>query len=200
MTYDTAGARALLAEAGWIPGSDGICRGKDGKKLSIELTTTAGNRLREMQGQVLQSEWKAACIEVTLKTEPPRTLFGDTLRHRTYAGLALYAWTSTVGEVPRATLGSDQIPTAANNYGGANYVAFSNPKMDDDIAAARTELDPAKRKAIWADMQRLYAEQIPVLPLFFRAEADVIPTWLKGYEPTGHDDFVPLWVESWGAS
>jgi peptide/nickel transport system substrate-binding protein len=200
VSYDTAGARALLAEAGWRPGSDGTCRDKDGKKLSFELTTTTGNRLREAEEQILLSQWKAACIEVTIKNEPTRTLFGDTLKHRTYAALAMYGWTSMVGEAPRMTLGTDAIPTAANNYGGANYVAFSDPKMDADIAAAGSELDPAKQKAIWADMQRIYVDHLPVLPLFFRADAHVTPTWLKGYVPTGQGDVTPLWVESWGAS
>ena len=199
-SYDTAGARALLAEAGWRPGSDGICRNAQGKKLSFELVTIAGNRLQEVQGQVLQSDWKAACVEATIKAEPPGTLFGDTLKHRTYTGLVLYAWTGLADEVPRATLSTDQIPTATNNWGGANYAGFSNPKMDEDIAAARSELDPAKQKAIWMDMQRIYVEQLPVLPLFFRADAHVTPTWLKGYEPTGHGDFAPLWAEGWGAS
>lgn len=200
VTYDTAGARALLAEAGWRPGSDGICRDKDGKKLSFELATTAGNRLREAEEQMLLSQWKAACIEATLKNEPPRALFGDALKHRTYAALAMYGWTSMADETPRATLGSDAIPTPTNNYGGANFVAFSDPKMDADIAAAETELDPAKQKAIWADMQRIYVDHLPALPLFFRADAHVTPTWLKGYAPTGQGDFAPLWVESWGAS
>lgn len=199
VSYDTAGARALLAEAGWRPGSDSICRDKDGKKLSFEVVTTAGNRLREAEEQVLLQQWKAACIEVTVKNEPARILFGGTLKHRTYTGLAMYGWTSMVGEVPRTTLGTDAIPTATNNYGGANYIAFSDPKMDADIAAAQTELDPAKRKALWADMQRLYVDHLPALPLFFRADGHVTPTWLRGYAPTGHGDFAPLWVESWGA-
>ena len=195
--YDTAAARTLLAEAGWRPGPDGICRDQDGKRLQLVFTTTAGNRLRELQEQVLQSEWKAACVDVQIKNEPPRTLFGDTLKHRTFTGLVMYAWSSAVGESPRRTLGSDNIPTAANNYSGANYVAFNDPKMDADIKAAESELDAAKRKAIWAEMQHIYADQLPVLPLFFRADAHVIPKWLQGYEPTGHGDFTPLWVENW---
>jgi peptide/nickel transport system substrate-binding protein len=38
---------------------------------------------------------------------------------------------------------------------------------------------------------------VNVLPLFFRAEAHVVPTWLKGYEPTGHADYSVLWAENW---
>ncbi len=195
--YDTAAARTLLAEAGWRPGPDGICRDQGGKRLQLVFSTTAGNRLRELQEQVLQSEWKAACVDVQIKNEPPRTLFGDTLKHRTFTGLVMYAWSSAVGESPSRTLGSDNIPTAANNYSGANYIAFSDPKMDADIKAAQSELDPAKRKATWADMQHIYADQLPALPLFFRADAHVVPKWLQGYEPTGHGDYTPLWVENW---
>jgi len=195
--YDPAKARALLSEAGWTPGPDGVCRNGKGERLSVEFVTTAGNRLRELQQQVLQSQWKAACIEVTIHNEPARTLFGETLKQRKYTGLVMYAWSSPVGASPRRTLGSDQIPTAANNYGGSNAIAFSDRQMDIDIARAETELDPEKQKPLWAEMQRIYADQVPVMPLFFRAEQYVLPKWLKGFVPTGHGDYSPLWSENW---
>jgi peptide/nickel transport system substrate-binding protein len=195
--FDPARARALLAEAGWKPGSDGICRNAAGDRLAIEFSTTSGNRLRELVQQVIQSGWKTACIEGTIKNEPPRTLFGETLKQRKFGGLVMYAWSSGVGDSPRQTLFSGDIPTAANNYGGNNAPGFSNPKMDADIAQAETELDPAKQKAIWADMQTIYATELPALPLYFRAEPHVVPKWLAGYEPTGTSDYSSLWAENW---
>ncbi len=70
--YDPAGAKALLKEAGWTPGADGICRNAAGDRLEFELGTTAGNRLRELQEQVLQSNWKGACIAGRRsRTSPP---------------------------------------------------------------------------------------------------------------------------------
>ena len=195
--FDLAGAKALLKDAGWTPGADGICRNQAGNRLSLEFSTTAGNRLRELQQQVLQSNLRTACVEVTIKNEPARTLFGQTLKQRVYTGMVMYAWSSNVTETPLRTLGSDQIPTAANNYGGANYPGFSDKQMDADIEATQGELDPAKQKLIWADMQRIYAEQLPVLPLFFRSEAHVTPTWLRGYAPTGQADPSSEWAENW---
>jgi peptide/nickel transport system substrate-binding protein len=195
--FDLAGAKALLKEAGWTPGADGICRNTAGDRLSPEFSTTAGNRLRELQQQMLQSDLRNACVEVTIKNEPARTLFGQTLKQRVYTGMVMYAWSSNVTETPLRTLGSDQIPIAANNFGGANYPAFSDAKMDADIASAAGELDPAEQKLIWADMQRIYAEQLPVLPLFFRSEAHVTPTWLRGYVPTGQADPSSYWAENW---
>lgn len=197
--YDPALARSLFAEAGWKPGPDGICRNAAGDRLSLEFSTTAGNKLRELQQQVLQSQWKASCLEVVIKNEPARTLFGETVKKRSYTGMVMYAWSSAVTEGPRRTLHSTQIPTAANNYGGSNASAFNDPKMDAWIDEAESELDPAKAKLLWAKMQALYAEQARVVPLFFRAEPYVLPKWLKGLTPTGHGDTSPLWAEAWRA-
>ncbi len=199
VTFDLDGAKALLKEAGWTPGPDGICRNAAGARLSFEFGTTAGNRLRELQEQVLQSNFKNACVEITIKNDPPRTLFGETLKKREYTGMIMYAWVSNVTESPLRTLGSSQIPTAANAWGGANYPGFSDPKMDADIEAAETELDPAKQKAIWAEMQRIYVEQLPALPLFYRAEPHITPLWLRGYAPTGQGDLSTFWSENWHA-
>ena len=196
-SYEPAKAKALLAEAGFKPGGDGICRDAKGEKLSFEFATTAGNKLRELTQQVLQSQWKAACVEVVIKNEPARTLFGETTKKRTFSGLVMYGWSSTVSEGPRKTLFSNQVPVTANNFGGANYIAYNDPKMDADIAAAEEALEPAKQKLIWSDMQKMYADQVRVLPLFFRAEPYVIPKWLKGFTPTGHGDYSPLWAENW---
>jgi len=196
-TYDLPGAKRLLQEAGWTPGPDGVCRNAAGQRLSLEIATTAGNRLRELTQQVLQNGWKAACIEVTIKNEPARTLFGQTLKRRTYTGMGMYGWSSTASESPRRTLGTGDIPTAANNYGGSNYPGFSNPEMDANILKVESELDPAKAKQDWSTMQRIYAEQVPVLPLFFRAEPHVVPKWLAGYQPLGNGYNAGIFAENW---
>jgi peptide/nickel transport system substrate-binding protein len=87
--YDPGRARTLLADAGWHPGADGVCRNGAGERLSVAFATTAGNRQRELVQQVLQSAWRAVGIEVTIKNEPARTSFGETLKKRQYTGLAM---------------------------------------------------------------------------------------------------------------
>ena len=74
--YDPPRARALLKEAGWTPGPDGIGRNAAGDRLSFEFSTTSGNRVRELSQQVMQSQWKAVGVEVTIKNEPSRSFFG----------------------------------------------------------------------------------------------------------------------------
>ena len=197
--FDPAGAKALLAEAGWTPGPDGICRDKDGHRLSLEFLSASGFKLNELEMTVMQSQWKQSCIEVNLRFEPSRTLFGTTTKHRAYTGLVMYTWTSNVGESPRLTLGGDQIPTEANNWGGANFLAFSNQRFDADIATAETELDPAKQKVAWADMQQIYADELPALPLFISAIPQALPKWLKGFGPSGTGQPFSQQAEYWHA-
>lgn len=185
--FDPAGARTLLEEAGWKPGADGIRRNAAGERLAIEFISSAGFRVNDLEAAVMQSAWKQVGVEVTLRTETSRTLFGHTAKHRAFTGLFFYTWTSAVGDSPRRTLGGDQIPTAANNWGGANFIAFANAQFDADIVASETELDPAKQRAAWADMQRIYAAQLPALPLFFNVIPQAVPKWLSGFtpQPTG---------------
>ena len=94
--YDPARARALLAEAGWHPAPDGICRNATGQRLSLQFTTSTGVRARELQQEVMQSQWRDIGIEVTIHNEPPRTLFGQTMKQREFTGLAMFGWSGAV--------------------------------------------------------------------------------------------------------
>lgn len=195
--YDPKRAAGLLREAGWTPGPDGICRNAAGDRLSFEFATTSGNRVRELSQQVMQSQWRAVCIEVTIKNEPSRSFFGETMRKRSYQGLAEFATTTNLGLVPTPFYATSAIGTPANNYSGQNRSAWSDPEMDALMAQAETELDPAKQRALWAGMQRLYAEKLPELPLYFREDPDIVPVWLKGYAATGKEDYESEWAEAW---
>ncbi|MCO6415627.1 peptide ABC transporter substrate-binding protein [Siccirubricoccus sp. KC 17139] len=195
--YDPARAAALLDAAGWRRGPDGIRRNAAGERLALELMTTAGNRAREAVQQVLQGMWRQAGIEVRIRNEPPRVFFGETMSKRRFQGLALYAWLSAPESVPRTTLHSEEIPTEASNWSGQNFGGYRNPEMDRLIEAIPVELDREKRRALWSRLQQLYAEELPALPLWFRADAHIWPRWLAGVRPTGHLNSTPLWVEEW---
>lgn len=195
--YEPDRAAALLDEAGWPAGADGLRRNDAGEPLRLELMTTAGNRTRELIEQVAQGQWRQLGIDIAIKNEPPRVFFGETLSRRRFTGLALFAWISSPENVPRSTLHSDEIPTEANGWSGQNYTGFRDPHVDDLLDAIEVELDRDKRATLWHELQRIYAEELPALPLFFRADAHVWPKWLRGVEPTGHMAPTTLWVERW---
>jgi len=194
--YDPAAARKLLDEAGFTDVKNGVRHNAKGERFSIEITTTAGNRVRELVAQVIQSQLRQVGIEVRIKAEPPR-IFSEALNRRQFTGLAMYAWVQQPEGVPRSLLHSEEIPSAQNGWSGQNYPGYRNPAMDKALDAAERELDAAKRRALFADIQRIHADDLPVLPLFFRVDPFVIPKPLKGVVPTGHLNSSTLWVEQW---
>jgi peptide/nickel transport system substrate-binding protein len=194
--FDLGQAQALLAAAGYDRIVNGVRQNAAGERLSFEFGTTSGNRIRETVQQVLQAQWRRAGIEVRIKNEPARVFFGETIRQRKFQ-LAMYAWISAPQSVPRTTLHSESIPTAANNWAGQNQPGIRSDEMDRLIDAIERELDPAKRVGMWARMQEIYAAEAWVMPLFFRADAFVIPKWLGGIEPTGHQYQSSMRVEHW---
>ncbi|MEK9724902.1 MAG: peptide ABC transporter substrate-binding protein, partial [Rhodospirillaceae bacterium] len=175
----------------------GVRTNAKGEPLRLEIMTTAGNRSRELVQQVLQSQWKAAGVDVRIKNQPARVFFGQTVTERRFTGLAMYAWISAPEGVPRTTLHSSHIPTAENNYAGQNYTGFVNAEVDALLESIETELDRAKREVMWHRLQTIYAEELPVIPLYYRANPFIIPKWLKGIEPTGHQFPSAYWVEKW---
>jgi peptide/nickel transport system substrate-binding protein len=197
--YDPAKAAALLDEAGWTLGKDGVRRNPAGEPLTLEIMTTAGNRTRELVEQVLQSQWKQLGIDARIRNQPARVFFGQTVSERKFPAMAMFAWISAPESVPRTTLHSDHIPTADNNWAGQNYTGFKNEEVDALIEAIEVELDRDKRRELWRRLQHIYAEELPALPLYFRAEPYILPKWLKGVRPTGHQYPTTLWVEDWRA-
>lgn len=195
--FDPERAAFLLDEAGWKPGPSGVRVNAEGEKLSIQLMTTTGNRTRELVQQVLADNWKRIGIETRIQNELAQEFFGETLQKRRFTGLAMFAWLSAPESLPRTTLHSESIPTEANNWAGQNTTGFRNPEMDRLIEAAEIELDRDRRKALWAEIQRVYATELPAIPLYFRAEPYILPKWLSGVHPTGHKYSTTNWIEDW---
>jgi peptide/nickel transport system substrate-binding protein len=194
--YDPERADELLEAAGWKRQAKGPRIDANGNRLTLELMTTAGNRSRELVEQVLQSQWRRIGVEARIRNEPARVFFGETLRRRQFQ-LAMYAWISSPENVPRSILHSSEIPGPANSFAGQNLSGFSSPEMDRILDTLELELDREKRRALWAEAQRLYATELPSLPLYFRSSVFVLPKWLSGVRPTGNQSATTLWITDW---
>ncbi len=194
--YDPKRAARLLDKAGWKLGQDGM-RAKDGKKLSFVFITTAENKTRELVQVFLQNEWKKIGIKVRLKNLPPRVFFSETLRKRKFSAMAMYAWISSPDNPPRTTTHSLEIPTAENGFSGQNYPGYKSVANDRALDQIQTEFDFGKRKELMKTVQQEYAKELPVIPLYYRAQIAVIPKNLKGFRLTGHQFYSVLSIDQW---
>ena len=195
--FDPAAARALLAEAGWKPGPDGIMVKPDGTRLSLDLAHSSGIRVVELVGQVIQSQLKTVGIEIVIKSEPARMLLGETVRKRQFKAISMFNWTPAPDGIPYFTYHSTRIPSAENSYAGTNYMGLNDPRMDALLDGAIAELDPAKRQVLWNFIQGYIAENLPIVPLHHGTNIFVVPKWLTGLTPMRSTALPPLWIEEW---
>jgi peptide/nickel transport system substrate-binding protein len=73
---DIDGAKSKLEEAGYVLGADGIFESPTEGRLTLRVGTTGGNKLRELQQQILQEQLKQAGIEIVIDNLPGAEYFG----------------------------------------------------------------------------------------------------------------------------
>jgi peptide/nickel transport system substrate-binding protein len=193
--YSKSKAAKLLSEAGWELGADGY-RHKNGKKLSLVVSGAADIKLNEMLQVYLQSAWKQVGVELTVKNYPARVLFGEILRKRNFE-VSLYSWVSAPDGSQHSTLSSKMIPTQENSWSGSNRPGWKNAKVDEWLDQVEHEFSLAKRIKLMKKVMRIYTEELPALPLYYRSNNSVIPAELKNFKLSGHVFTEYLEVENW---
>jgi peptide/nickel transport system substrate-binding protein len=173
--YDLDQAAALLDEAGWTMGADGI-REKDGAKLSFTCTVITGDQARRPEAELVQQLLKDAGIDMQIKEAPIASIL-EGLRNGTLEA-SLYNWTygGTNGEPDASvTLRSD---------GGNNFSQFQNERVDELIDSGLREVDPEKRQAIYFEIQEIVAEEVPFLFMMYWDWFNVFSGRVKGLPET----------------
>ena len=184
--YNRDLARQLLAEAGFKAGPDGIMA-KDGKPLRLLLQTTAGNKARELTTQVIQQHLKEIGIAVDLDYLPAKNLFAaegkGPITGRTFQ-MVLFAFTTGDDPGGMESYHSSNIPSERNQYSGQNISGWRNAKADELLVKATSSLSEKERKAAYSELQKLFAEDLPSLPMYQYPIITVAKASLKNFKPT----------------
>ncbi|MCS6837933.1 MAG: peptide ABC transporter substrate-binding protein [Bdellovibrionaceae bacterium] len=189
-------AASLLEEMGWVKNNDGF-RYRNGKKLKLEIRTTAGNKTRELVLNRLKDQWKHLGIELELKYDIARNFFGEILRKRNFKDLVLYSWLTFPEETYRRRFTCDNIPSEKNNWSGQNYSGICHKELDRLIEELEREFSEEKRKEIFQKILSLYVQNVWGIPLYFDLNSAVIPISLKGFVlpqfNLGETQFIEYW-------
>lgn len=186
---DEAKARAALEKAGFTKGKDGFYE-KDGKRLQLRLTTTAGNKLREQQGVLIQSQLKAVGIDIRIDNSDSKTMFGTRLPKGDF-DIANFAWIGT----PFPASSARQIYQGDSD---SNFGKYKNTAVDDLLDKSIAEVDLGKRTEIlnqademmWTDLVNLPLYQKPTFLAFADRYANISDNTTTE---------TPFWnVEEWG--
>ena len=184
--YDPAKAQTLLEGAGWVDSDGDGIREKGGTKLSLEITTI-GNQTRESVEALLQEQFKAVGVELTVNNST--TLFANwadngPLKKGDF-DVVMDTWGADLDpdDFLSTLFTSDQIPTEANSGEGWNFFRLQDPALDKAIADGRASLDQNVRKEAYRTAAERIADNLIYIPLYKRSLIDAFRSTVTGQLP-----------------
>lgn len=173
--YDPKRATALLAEAGWKAGPDGILA-KDGKRLSFSIRHDQADQNVKDSAIIIQEYLKKVGVEARL--EP---LDWPTFVKKLFASefeAIVVGWTNHHDPDPFAyTIWHSSL------WKGRNFAHYKNPRADAALEAARRAAKQAERKKHYADFSRVLMEDAPYVFLYFPQQVYVTRQVYEGFVP-----------------
>jgi peptide/nickel transport system substrate-binding protein len=171
--YDVRRARALLEEAGWRPGSDGVME-KNGQKFNIAVRDQDG----ETEFLIVAASWKEIGVNATYEFRNAEAL-RDRQDRTTFSGADISSNPMGVAAVIRKTA-TNNIGTAENRWTGTNRGGYSNPAWDGLERRMLGALRESERLDLERELLRIYTSDLPLLPLYFRNDMVPVGGGLKG--------------------
>jgi peptide/nickel transport system substrate-binding protein len=189
--HDLEAAKALLDQAGWVAGSDGIrvCKGcqyaHEGDRFQFELLTYSeyGDPLIQTQ-QLIGEMLKAVGIQADLTQSQGSVIWADAasggIEQSGNFNMDLYD-DGYAGIDPSYFLGYYYSSAAAEPDQGWNVVRFKNAEFDSLLDQANT-LNQQGRQTAYCQMAQILDQQLPQILLFTTLNAEAYSTRLANIE------------------
>lgn len=187
--YDPVQAAALLDEAGYKAGADGT-------RFTLKLVPLPYGEIWSRQAEYLREALAAVGIKVDIQSvDVPgwfkrlTTFDYDLAQNFVYTtadpGIGIsYGYTTVKGDNAGST--------------GGNVNGYSNPEIDALLAQGAHEPDVAKRKEIYAEVQKILSRDVPmvwthdiVFPTLYRDRVQDLITTALGTD----DNFASVWLK-----
>ena len=178
--FSLGDAKKILDEAGWKPSPTGV-REKNGQKLSVVYRTSAGILVLETIQVYVCSQLKKIGAECLIKNQPPRVLLGDTVSKGDFS-MVMFGWPVATDSSLRGQFASTEIPTKENSWTGQNSLRWKSSTVDRIVKEFDQEWSYQKRVELVRALDREILKDRPLVPLYHRREAVVLPANLQGFE------------------
>jgi peptide/nickel transport system substrate-binding protein len=173
--YDPAQARRIIGEAGWSQGPDGIMVNAAGARLVVPLWVTEGS---ENEIAALADFWKQAGVEGE-QNIVPSPLVRDRQYRQAYSGVEI----SGAGAGDSILIRVDgRESTNPPNYFGNNRGHYASPRLDGLMDRYRASVAPADQARAMKDLSDFWAEDLPVMPLYYGATTPAVRTGIKALD------------------
>lgn len=181
-----ARAQALLGASGWHLGPEGVRHDAAGKPLRLVMYAVQGYSRLDAP-QAFSELARKAGIDLDL-----RRVSIDEVLARAAKGegdLWAYGWNTSLDPDAEAPLF-----TREGIQGGTNVTRYHRPEVDRLFTAARHEMDPGRRRAMYLRLNRLVQSDFPLIQLTYGVAYLAAARRLRGvaFDPLGQSyGYVP---------
>ena len=177
--YDPVRSEALLDAAGFPRKAGGV-------RFHLTLKTSAEERAR-LLGAVLQEQWRSVGVELEPRPLELATLLSDAAHGNFQICYLRWVGGNLDPDIFEFAFSSKRFPPD-----GANRGHYRNPRIDILTDRIHSEMNREKRKALCSEAQKILAEDLPYIPLWF---TDVVSVHRRSLgalnlSPTGDYDFL----------
>ncbi len=177
--HDPTRARQILDDAGY--------RATNGIRFHLTMKTSTDESTR-LLAAVLQQQLREVGIALDIRTFEFATFFADVTKGAYQIHSLRWVGGSNLDpDIFEHVFDSDSFAPKR-----ANRTFYSNPRVDQLIREARGTVDQQKRKTIYDEVQRILAEDLPYINLWYLDNVLVHTNRVRGIElsPSGNYDFL----------
>lgn len=187
--YDLEGAKALLEEAGWAVGADGI-REKDGERLTLTTWPGAVFPLNQQLDELIAEQWKLAGVELDIVTPDQATQTAGS-RDPLQQPVAI----THVGRVDPDVIWSNFGSNSNRNALGVT-AETADPELDAILTDVTRLATSEERYAKAAEAQEYLIDQAYVIPLYELPQTYAAQAHVQGlrWEAVGRVDLTDVWL------
>ncbi len=179
--YDPQEAERLLDLAGLPRRAE-----NNGTRMKLTLKTSTDESTR-LLGAVLQEQWRKVGVDLELRSMEPATLSSDINRGDFELYTLRWIGANNDPEFYEFAFSSKRIPPMGGNRGH-----YRNPEVDALLDQARIEGDRERRRELFSKVQKIIAEDLPYVSLWFMDNVSVHRKRISDVQisPTGDYDFL----------
>ncbi len=184
--YDTVRAEALLEEAGWTMGTDGI-REKNGKKLALDLLYNSDSVTEKSIAEYLQSEYLKLGISMNIHGEEEQS-YRDNMKAGNFAMVFNICWGMPYD--PQSSLAAMRAPV----YGdfAAQQGLEDKTEIDQAITDIMISTDETRRQELYTFVLTRLHEDAVYIPLTYECNKAIYRKNMKGFHFTQTQYEVPF--------
>jgi peptide/nickel transport system substrate-binding protein len=185
--YDPAKANALLDQAGWPRGADGI-RAKNTVKLDLNVATRSGSPDVDKQLDLVRNDWKQIGVAINVHHYPTAQMFAPANKGGIIGGntwdVITFAWAADpIGDFS-SIYGCSSFPPA-----GQNDLRWCNTTAQHAMDTLMEHYEPSQRKADLKVFMHEFVKDAPSIVSFLRVDLFAYNKDLKNYRPNNLTPF-----------